>query len=77
MQPDVESYESSAIRDPMTDPDQVNPDDGEDIEAEPIKIPYDGDEEEEMNFYGDAQIALTQPAISHKSSKLLHPPRFH
>ncbi|RYR41571.1 hypothetical protein Ahy_A08g037978 [Arachis hypogaea] len=57
-------HESSAIRDPMTDPYQVNFDNSKDVEAELTKIPYEGEEEEEMNFYNDTQIALTQPAIS-------------
>ncbi|RYQ95804.1 hypothetical protein Ahy_B08g091166 isoform A [Arachis hypogaea] len=44
-------HDSSPIRDPMTDPYQVNPDDGDDVEAEPTEISYEGEEEEEMNFY--------------------------
>ncbi|KAL4396814.1 hypothetical protein AHAS_Ahas01G0129500 [Arachis hypogaea] len=43
---------------------EVNPDDGDDADEEPPEIPDDGDEEEDMNYYGDTQIALTQPAIS-------------
>ncbi|KAL4293461.1 hypothetical protein AHAS_Ahas18G0130400 [Arachis hypogaea] len=47
----------------MTDPYQVNPDDGKDVEAELTKIPDKGEEEEDMNFYGDTQIVMRQPAI--------------
>ncbi|XP_016191920.1 uncharacterized protein LOC107632778 [Arachis ipaensis] len=64
MDGDVESHDGSAIRDPMMDQYEVNPDDGDDADKEPPEIPYDGDEEEEMNYYGDTQIALTRPAIS-------------
>ncbi|XP_016185630.1 uncharacterized protein LOC107627295 [Arachis ipaensis] len=60
----VESHDGSAVRDPMMDQYEANPDDGDDAEEEPVKIPDDGDDEEEMNFYGDTKIALTQPAIS-------------
>ncbi|RYQ81246.1 hypothetical protein Ahy_Scaffold1g107226 [Arachis hypogaea] len=61
---DVESHEGSAIRDPMMDQYEVNPDDGDDADDEPPEIPDDGDEEEEMNYYGETQIVLTQPTIS-------------
>ncbi|RYR30469.1 hypothetical protein Ahy_B01g055235 [Arachis hypogaea] len=44
--------------------ESLNPDDGDDADEEPPEIPDDGDEEEEMNYYGDTQIALTQPVIS-------------
>ncbi|KAL4321679.1 hypothetical protein AHAS_Ahas14G0134600 [Arachis hypogaea] len=60
----VESHGSSAIRDPMMDQYEVNPDDEDDVDDKPTEIPNDSDEEEEMNYYGDTQIALTQPAIS-------------
>ncbi|KAL4390215.1 hypothetical protein AHAS_Ahas03G0122800 [Arachis hypogaea] len=60
----VESHDSSAIRDPMMEQYEVNPDDGDNADEEPPEIPDDGDEEEEMNYYSDTQIALTQPAIS-------------
>ncbi|KAL4396623.1 hypothetical protein AHAS_Ahas01G0110400 [Arachis hypogaea] len=43
---------------------EVNIDDGDDTDEEPPEIPDDGDKEEEMNYYGDTQIALTQPVIS-------------
>ncbi|KAL4396985.1 hypothetical protein AHAS_Ahas01G0146600 [Arachis hypogaea] len=43
---------------------EVNPDDGDDVDEETPEIPNDGDEEEEMNYYDDTQIALTQPFIS-------------
>ncbi|RYQ90115.1 hypothetical protein Ahy_B09g096380 [Arachis hypogaea] len=55
------------IRRTMVDlnmPPEVNPDDGNDADEEPPEIPDDSDEEEEMNYYGDTQIALTQPVIS-------------
>ncbi|XP_016169155.1 uncharacterized protein LOC107611775 [Arachis ipaensis] len=61
MDDDVESHEGSAIRDMMMDQYEVNPDDGDDANDEPMEILDDGDEEEEMNYYGDTQIALTQP----------------
>ncbi|KAL4356783.1 hypothetical protein AHAS_Ahas09G0121200 [Arachis hypogaea] len=48
----------------MMDQYEVNPNDGDDVEDKPLKISDDGNEEEEMNYYGDTQIALTQPAIS-------------
>ncbi|RYR48157.1 hypothetical protein Ahy_A07g034153 [Arachis hypogaea] len=57
-------HESSAIREPMTDPYQVNFENGKDVEAELTEIPYEDEEEEEMNFYGDTQTALTPPVIS-------------
>ncbi|XP_016172646.1 uncharacterized protein LOC107615038 [Arachis ipaensis] len=60
----VESHDGSAIRDLMMDQYEVNPDDVDDGDEEPAKIPDDGDEEEEMNYYSDTHIALTQPAIS-------------
>ncbi|KAL4299951.1 hypothetical protein AHAS_Ahas17G0152200 [Arachis hypogaea] len=60
----VESHDGSTIRDPMMDQYEVNPDNGDDADEEPPKIFDDGDEEEEMNYYGDTQFALTQPAIS-------------
>ncbi|XP_016163860.1 uncharacterized protein LOC107606324 [Arachis ipaensis] len=40
---------------------EVNPDDGDDADDEPPKISDDGDGEEEMNYYGETQIALTEP----------------
>ncbi|RYR34081.1 hypothetical protein Ahy_A10g048800 [Arachis hypogaea] len=43
---------------------EVNPDDGDDADDEPTELLDDGDEEEEMNYCGDTQIFLTQPAIS-------------
>ncbi|RYR01476.1 hypothetical protein Ahy_B06g080346 [Arachis hypogaea] len=48
----VESHEGSAVRDPMMDQYEVNPDDEDDTEEESAEIPDDGDEEEEMNYYG-------------------------
>ncbi|RYQ91076.1 hypothetical protein Ahy_B09g096941 isoform C [Arachis hypogaea] len=60
----VESHDGSAIRDLMIDQYEVNPDNGDDAEEEPPEIPDDGDKEKEINYYGDIQIALTQPAIS-------------
>ncbi|RYR15145.1 hypothetical protein Ahy_B04g071869 isoform C [Arachis hypogaea] len=53
MQDNVKSHEGSAIRDPMMDPYEVNPDDGDDAGDEPTKIPDEGDKEEEINYYGD------------------------
>ncbi|KAL4329567.1 hypothetical protein AHAS_Ahas13G0313000 [Arachis hypogaea] len=53
MQSDIKSHEGSTIRDSMMDPYQVNPDDGEDAEAEPTKILDEKEEEEEMNYYGN------------------------
>nr|XP_029152523.1 uncharacterized protein LOC114926157 [Arachis hypogaea] len=64
MEDNVKSYEDSAIKDSMIDQYEVNPDDGDDADDEPTEIPDDGDEKEEMNYYGDTQIALIQPAIS-------------
>ncbi|XP_015958594.1 uncharacterized protein LOC107482579 [Arachis duranensis] len=64
MDDDVKSHDGSAIRDPMMDQYEVNPDDGYNADEEPPEISDDGDEEEEMNYYGDTQIALTQLAIS-------------
>ncbi|XP_016194992.1 uncharacterized protein LOC107635959 [Arachis ipaensis] len=64
MEDNVESHEGSAIRDPMMDLYKVNPDDEDDADDESTEIFDDGDKEEEMNYYGDTQIALTQPAIS-------------
>ncbi|RYR13961.1 hypothetical protein Ahy_B04g070685 isoform A [Arachis hypogaea] len=60
----LESHDGSAIRDSMMEQYEVNLDDGDDADEEPPKIPDDGNEEEEINYYGDTQIALTQPAIS-------------
>ncbi|KAL4337285.1 hypothetical protein AHAS_Ahas12G0094900 [Arachis hypogaea] len=60
----VESHNGSAIRDPMIEEYEVNPDDGDDADEKPPEIPDDGDEEEEMYYYGDTQFALTQLAIS-------------
>ncbi|RYQ91077.1 hypothetical protein Ahy_B09g096941 isoform A [Arachis hypogaea] len=57
----VESHDGSAIRDLMIDQYEVNPDNGDDAEEEPPEIPDDGDKEKEINYYGDIQIALTQP----------------
>ncbi|KAL4350207.1 hypothetical protein AHAS_Ahas10G0118900 [Arachis hypogaea] len=48
----------------MDDGLELNLDGGDNADEEPPEIPNDGDEEEEMNYYGDTQIALTQPAIS-------------
>ncbi|KAL4306038.1 hypothetical protein AHAS_Ahas16G0138300 [Arachis hypogaea] len=59
MENKVESREDFSIRDPMIDQYEVNPDDGDDANDEPTEIPDNGDEEEEMNYYGDTQIALT------------------
>ncbi|XP_057733051.1 uncharacterized protein LOC130948349 [Arachis stenosperma] len=47
----LESYNGSAIIDPMVEQYEVNPDDGDDADEEPPEIPDDGDEEEEMNYY--------------------------
>ncbi|KAL4381541.1 hypothetical protein AHAS_Ahas04G0143800 [Arachis hypogaea] len=69
---DVESHEGFAIRDPMMDQYEVNPDDRDDADDEPPEISDDGDEEEEMNYYGDTQFALTQPAISRQYGRLDH-----
>ncbi|RYR47183.1 hypothetical protein Ahy_A07g033134 [Arachis hypogaea] len=60
----VKSHDGSAIRDLMMDAYEVNPNDRDDADEEPPEIPDDSDEEEEINFYGDTQIALTQPTIS-------------
>ncbi|RYR02261.1 hypothetical protein Ahy_B06g081076 isoform B [Arachis hypogaea] len=60
----IESHDGLTVRDPMMDPYEAIPDDGDDTEEEPAEIPDDGDDEEGMNFYGDTQISLTQPAIS-------------
>ncbi|XP_057734504.1 uncharacterized protein LOC130949925 [Arachis stenosperma] len=70
----LESHEGSAIKDLMMEAYEVNPDDGDDTNEEPPEIPDDGDEEEEegMNYYGDTQIALTQPAISRSYDRLDH-----
>ncbi|RYR42052.1 hypothetical protein Ahy_A08g038497 [Arachis hypogaea] len=68
----VESYKGSAIRDPMMDQYEVNPDDEDDADDEPTEIPDDGDEEEEMNYYGETQIALTQLAISRPYDQANH-----
>ncbi|RYR74047.1 hypothetical protein Ahy_A02g008644 [Arachis hypogaea] len=57
----VESHDGSAIRDSMMDQYEVNPNNGDDADEEPPKILDDCDEEEEMNYHGDTQIALTQP----------------
>ncbi|RYR13962.1 hypothetical protein Ahy_B04g070685 isoform B [Arachis hypogaea] len=57
----LESHDGSAIRDSMMEQYEVNLDDGDDADEEPPKIPDDGNEEEEINYYGDTQIALTQP----------------
>ncbi|RYR46094.1 hypothetical protein Ahy_A07g031843 [Arachis hypogaea] len=46
--------------------------DEDDADEEPPKIPDDVDEEEEMNFYSDTQIALTQPTISRPYNRLDH-----
>ncbi|KAL4293626.1 hypothetical protein AHAS_Ahas18G0146900 [Arachis hypogaea] len=61
---DVKSHEGYTIRDPMIDQYEVNPDDVDDADDEPPEILDDGDEEEEMNYYDEIQIALTQTAIS-------------
>ncbi|QHN84969.1 uncharacterized protein DS421_16g533320 [Arachis hypogaea] len=42
----LESHDGSAIRDPMMEQYEVNPDDGDDADEEPPEIPDDGDEEE-------------------------------
>ncbi|KAL4321844.1 hypothetical protein AHAS_Ahas14G0151100 [Arachis hypogaea] len=60
----LESHDGSAIIDTMMEQYEVNPDDGDDVDEEPPEIPNDCEEEEEMNYYGDTQIALTQPVIS-------------
>ncbi|XP_025670697.1 uncharacterized protein [Arachis hypogaea] len=49
----VESHDGSAVRDPMMDQYEVNPDDRDDAEEEPVEISDDGDDEEEMNCYGN------------------------
>ncbi|KAL4287816.1 hypothetical protein AHAS_Ahas19G0224000 [Arachis hypogaea] len=67
-----ESHDGSLIRDLMMEVYEVNLDDGDDADEEPPEIPDDGDEEEEMNYYGDTQIALTQPAISRSYDRLDH-----
>ncbi|RYQ95773.1 hypothetical protein Ahy_B08g091128 [Arachis hypogaea] len=51
MQDNDESHKGSVIRDPMMDPYEVNPDDGDDANDKPTEIPDDGDDGEEMNFY--------------------------
>ncbi|KAL4389971.1 uncharacterized protein DS421_3g70780 [Arachis hypogaea] len=61
MEVDFESHEGYAIRDPTMDPYQVNSNDNEDAETEPIEI--SDEEKEEMNYYSDTQITLTQPVI--------------
>ncbi|XP_057746404.1 uncharacterized protein LOC130965659 [Arachis stenosperma] len=68
----VESHDDSTIRDLMMEQYEVNPNDGDDADEEPHEIPDDGEEEEEMNYYGDTQIALTQPAISQPYDRLDH-----
>ncbi|XP_057759483.1 uncharacterized protein LOC130979939 [Arachis stenosperma] len=60
----VESHDGSVVRDPMMDQYEVNPDDENVADEKPAEIPDDGDEEDEMNYYGDTQITITQPAIS-------------
>ncbi|RYR27787.1 hypothetical protein Ahy_B01g051845 [Arachis hypogaea] len=60
----LESHDGSAIGDPMMEQYEVNPDDGDDADEEPAEIPYDGDEEEEMTYYSDTQIAFTQPLFT-------------
>ncbi|KAL4345072.1 hypothetical protein AHAS_Ahas11G0241800 [Arachis hypogaea] len=64
IQDNVEIHKGSTIRNSRMDRYEVNPDDGDDADDEPTKIPDEGNEEEEMNYYGDTQIALTQHAIS-------------
>ncbi|KAL4337409.1 hypothetical protein AHAS_Ahas12G0107300 [Arachis hypogaea] len=51
---------------------EINPDDGDDADDEPMEIPDDGDEEEEINYYGDTQIVLIQPAISRPYDRSNH-----
>ncbi|KAL4276428.1 hypothetical protein AHAS_Ahas20G0206200 [Arachis hypogaea] len=68
----VESHDGSTLRDPMMDQYEVNPDDRDDAKEEPAEIPDGGDDEEEMNYYGETQIALTQPAISQPYDRLDH-----
>ncbi|RYQ87875.1 hypothetical protein Ahy_B09g095416 [Arachis hypogaea] len=49
-----------------------NPDDVDDADEEPVEIPDDGDEEEEMNYYSDTQIALTQsPSLDHMTGRII------
>ncbi|RYR50018.1 hypothetical protein Ahy_A07g036569 [Arachis hypogaea] len=64
VQDNAESHEGSTIRDPTMDQYEVNPDDGDDADYKPTEIPDDGDEEEEMNYYGDTKIVLAQLAVS-------------
>ncbi|KAL4286826.1 hypothetical protein AHAS_Ahas19G0125000 [Arachis hypogaea] len=68
----LESHDGFAIRDPMMEQYEVNHDDAEDADKEPPEILDDGDGEEDMNYYGDTQIALTQPAIFQPYDRLDH-----
>ncbi|KAL4395822.1 hypothetical protein AHAS_Ahas01G0030300 [Arachis hypogaea] len=51
---------------------EVNPDDGDDADDGPPKIPDDSDKKKEMNYYGETQITLTQPTISQKYDRSDH-----
>ncbi|RYR27919.1 hypothetical protein Ahy_B01g051994 [Arachis hypogaea] len=63
---DVESHEGSAIRDPMMDQYEVNPDDGNDADDEPPEIPDDSDKKKEMNYYGPKEDPRNEFEVGQK-----------